>query len=238
MVLEDISLSVEAGTWLGILGRTGSGKSTLVKTLPRLIEAGEGTVFVKGRDVRDWDLQELRKLFGFTPQDSYLFSDSIKNNIGYGITSGAADSEQAQLDEARLKTAAALSAIDQDLPSFSAGWETIIGERGLTLSGGQKQRVAIARALLAEADFLVLDDSLSAVDAETEKRILGGILEARRGKTTLIISHRISTLSNADKVLVLDAGRMLEYGTPAELAAGSGFVAKTAALQQLEASPR
>ncbi|MDR3277031.1 MAG: ABC transporter ATP-binding protein/permease [Treponema sp.] len=224
-VLRDINLSIERGSLLGILGRTGSGKSTLIKTLVRMVDPPPGAVFVEGLAVGDWDLAELRGRFGVTPQDSYLFSDSIKRNIGYGLESPA---------EEQLHRAVSLSAIDQDLKAFVQGWDTMIGERGLTLSGGQKQRVAISRALVCEPDILVLDDSLSAVDAETERRILDGLLEEMRNKTGIIISHRVSTLRYADKVAVLDQGRITEYGSPAELIARGGFFAKTAALQQLD----
>ncbi|MDR3304110.1 MAG: ABC transporter ATP-binding protein/permease [Treponema sp.] len=225
LVLDDISLVVPRGTLLGVLGRTGSGKSTLIKTLTRMVEPPPGTVFVNGQAVEAWALPDLRAFFGVTPQDSYLFSDSIKNNIAYSLDDA---------DDARVNRAASVSAIDRDLNQFAKGWDTVIGERGLTLSGGQKQRVAIARALPRSPDILVLDDSLSAVDAETERRILTALLEARRGKTTIIISHRVSTLRNADAVLVLDAGRMAEYGAPADLIAQGGFYARLAALQQLD----
>jgi ATP-binding cassette subfamily B protein len=231
-VLEDINLTVEAGEWLGVLGRTGAGKSTLVKLLTRMLEPPAGTVFVKNIDVREWDLRELRGLFGVTPQDSYLFSDSIKNNIGYGLESAA---------DTALKKAAAISAIDQDLAAFSQSYDTVIGERGLTLSGGQKQRVSISRAVIKDSEFIILDDALSAVDTETERRILSRLLAELKGTetrttTVIIISHRVSTLGSADKVLVLDKGHVLEYGTPAELIASGGFYARTAALQQLESN--
>ncbi|MDR3343573.1 MAG: ABC transporter ATP-binding protein/permease [Treponema sp.] len=229
-VLEDINLVIHRGTTLGILGRTGSGKSTLIKTLTRMVDPPPGRVFVQGIDVRDWDLGELRGLFGVTPQDSYLFSDSIKNNIGYGMENSSTPLAR---DEALLRKAAGLSAIDRDLESFSQGWDTLIGERGLTLSGGQKQRVAISRAVIRNTELLILDDALSAVDAETEKRVLTGLLEARQEKTTIIVSHRVSTLRNADLVLVLDKGRIAEYGSPQELLAQEGFYARMAALQQL-----
>jgi ATP-binding cassette subfamily B protein len=231
-VLENIDLTIEEGSMVGILGRTGSGKSTLIKTLPRMIDPPEGTVFVKGLEVGGWDLGELRHLFGVTPQDSYLFSDSIKLNIGYGLENPGED---------QIARAAALSAIDRDLSGFSQGWDTLIGERGLTLSGGQKQRVSISRALIGEPEFLILDDALSAVDVETEKRILNALVELRRERaaqgrstTAIVISHRVSTLRNADRVLVLDKGRITEYGTPQELAGRSGYYARIAALQRLE----
>jgi ATP-binding cassette subfamily B protein len=225
-VLDTISLSVPRGSVLGILGRTGSGKSTLLKTLMRMVDPPPGTVFIKGRDVRDWDLGELRRLFGVSPQDSYLFSDTIKNNIGYG-----AREAEAELDS--LASAALISALDRDLEGFSRGWDTLIGERGLTLSGGQKQRVAIARALLPSPEILVLDDAFSAVDAETEKRILTNLLRERQGKTTIIVSHRVSTLSRADMVAVLDRGRIDELGKPRELLTAGRFFARIAELQQL-----
>jgi ATP-binding cassette subfamily B protein len=242
-VLEGINLTIEEGTMVGILGRTGAGKSTLIKTLTRMVDPPPDTVRIYGIPVAEWDLTELRGLFGATPQDSYLFSDSIKNNIGYGI--GAAEDAAAGQNGSRgsdgtaaetLARAARLSAIDQDLGNFSQGWDTVIGERGLTLSGGQKQRVAIARALARSPEILILDDALSAVDAETEKRILNALLEERqrRGGITIIISHRVSTLMHADKVIVLDQGRISEAGPPGLLAAGNGFFARMTALQQLE----
>jgi ATP-binding cassette subfamily B protein len=228
-VLENVTLSVDGGTTLGILGRTGSGKSTLLKTLVRMIDPPPESVFIRGLDVRLWELSALRKLFGMSPQDSYLFSDTIKNNIAYGLDdSGGAD-------EALLEQAAALSALDRDMENFNSGWETLIGERGLTLSGGQKQRVAIARAVLLRPEILVLDDSFSAVDAETERRILTGVLGERKaaGKTTIIVSHKVSTLSAADRVVVLENGKIAEYGTPGELLRDGKFFARMAELQRL-----
>jgi ATP-binding cassette subfamily B protein len=223
--LEDVNLTIGRGEWLGIMGRTGSGKSTLIKALCRLVDPPAGQVLIFGQDVREWDLETLRGLFAAAPQDSYLFSDSIKNNMAYGLEAP---------EEGRLQRAAELSALEKDLAAFQQGWETQIGERGLTLSGGQKQRVAVSRALIMEGEFLILDDSLSSVDAETEQRILAGLLRERKGKTTIIISHRVSTLRHADSILVLDQGRVSEYGSPAELLARGGFYARMAALQQLE----
>jgi ATP-binding cassette subfamily B protein len=225
VILQGISLTVERGQWLGIMGRTGSGKSTLIKTLPRMIDPPPGAVFVFGLDVRDWDLARLRSLFAPAPQDSYLFSDSIKNNIGYGLEAPA---------EEAVKKAADIAALEKDLAAFNSGWETLIGERGLTLSGGQKQRVALSRALIMDSEILVLDDSLSAVDAETEQRILAGLLRERKGRTTIIISHRVSTLRHADRIAVLDQGRISEYGKPRELLARPGYYARMAALQRLD----
>jgi ATP-binding cassette subfamily B protein len=232
-VLEGIDLVVEEGDTIGILGRTGSGKSTLIKTFMRMVDPPPGTVLVKGIPVADWDLRALRSLFGVTPQDSYLFSDSLKNNIVYGLEPRAERGEETTAGEELLAGAVELSALDQDLKSFHQGWETMIGERGLTLSGGQKQRVAISRAVIGAPEILVLDDSLSAVDAETEKRILTALFRERKGKTTIIISHRVSTLQNAGRVIVLDRGRVSEAGKPGELIKRGGFYAQTAELQQL-----
>ncbi|MDR1105616.1 MAG: ABC transporter ATP-binding protein/permease [Treponema sp.] len=226
LALGNVTLSVSGGTILGILGRTGSGKSTLLKTFVRMVDPPPGSVFIRGLDVRLWDLPALRGLFGVSPQDSYLFSDTIKNNIGYGTEAA---------DSAPLEKAAGLSALDRDMENFNAGWETLVGERGLTLSGGQKQRVAIARAVLLQPEILVLDDSFSAVDAETERRILTGVLGERKaaGRTTVIVSHKVSALSAADRVVVLEDGKIAEYGTPEELLRAGKFFARMAELQRL-----
>ncbi|MDR0496975.1 MAG: ATP-binding cassette domain-containing protein, partial [Treponema sp.] len=235
-VLEDINLSIGEGTITGILGRTGSGKSTLLKIITRIVDPPQGTVFVKGVELAAWDLVYLRKLFGVTPQDSYLFSDSIRNNISYGLNENT--------DESISARAATLASLQKDFSSFQNGWETIIGERGLTLSGGQKQRTAIARSVAAviagNKEIIVFDDSLSAVDVETEKMILDGLFEFGKERkraglawSMIIISHRISALSRSDEVIVLDKGRIIEQGTPIELTALGGFYARTETLQSL-----
>ena len=227
-VLDGINLKIMRGQWLGIMGRTGSGKSTLIKSFMRMIDPPKGTVKVFDLDVHDWQLEELRKLFAVSPQDSYLFSDSIANNIAYGRPLVLQDEVNKAVDFACL---------NKDLENFQNGKETLVGERGLTLSGGQKQRTAIARAAIMESEFLILDDSLSAVDNETELKILEALRKERKGKTTIIISHRVSTLKYADNILVLDKGKMTEYGTPAELAKTGGFYGRMLEFQRLEHSP-
>lgn len=225
--LADISLSLPRGSSLGILGRVGSGKSTLLKLLPRLLDPPPGTIFLDGKDIRDFDLATLRKSYGFVPQDSFLFSDSVRANIIYGAP---------DISEARFAEVAAISSIDRDIKLFPKSWDTVVGERGLTLSGGQKQRVAIARALAVDPEILVLDDALSAVDAETEDRILEALLEERKGKTTILVSHRVSTLRHTGLVIVLDSGRIGQSGSHEELLAQTeGFYAEIARLQELEA---
>ena len=227
--LEGISLKIKRGEWLGIMGRTGSGKSTLVKIFTRMLDPPAGTVRVFGLDVRDWPLEDLRKLFAVSPQDCYLFSDSIGNNIAYGSLDNAD-----AVEKPRLQDAAEFASLNKDLETFQHGMDTLVGERGLTLSGGQKQRTAIARAVIMDSEFLILDDSFSAVDNETERKILEALRKERKGRTTIIISHRVSTLKYADKVLVLDKGKMSEYGSPAELVSGGGFYSRMAAFQRLE----
>jgi ATP-binding cassette subfamily B protein len=234
-VLDNVNLSIKKGTVTGILGRTGSGKTTLIKAITRMIEPPSETVFIKGNESKKWNLSDLRKLFGVTPQDSYLFSDSIKNNIGYALESE---------DEKIISRAVSIAALENDLSVFKEGWNTPIGERGLTLSGGQKQRTAMARSLAAglggEREIFIFDDSLSSVDAETEKCILDGLLELvsekdsfGHSRTVIIISHRVSALSRCDEVVVLEKGRIIEQGNPRELESMGGFYAHTAALQSL-----
>ncbi|MCL2210835.1 MAG: ABC transporter ATP-binding protein/permease [Treponema sp.] len=235
-VLDGIDLSVKQGEWLGIMGKTGSGKSTLIKTFMRMVDPPKGQARVFGRDVHDIPLSELRKIFAVCPQDTYLFSDTIANNITYGLNADPASSsevcENSSLD--KLNYVIELSSLTKDLEIFQNGKETLVGERGLTLSGGQKQRTAIARAVIMNSEILILDDSLCAVDNETEQRILEALKKERNGRTTIIISHRVSTLKYADNVLVLDKGKALEYGTPSQLSANGGFYSRMAAFQRLE----
>jgi ATP-binding cassette subfamily B protein len=231
--LEDVNLLIAPGSITGVLGPTGSGKSSLIKAMTRMIDPPAGSVFLKGLEVAHWDLEELRGLFGVTPQDSYLFSDSIRNNITYGLKAGGGEEEG-------FERAVRISAIDQDLAAFVSGWETPIGERGLTLSGGQKQRVALARSLIARTELLILDDSLSAVDAETERRIIGALMEERerrrlegRALTMIIIANRVSALSCADYIVTMEKGRISEGGTREELLRRGGYYARIASLQRL-----
>ncbi|MDR2865463.1 MAG: ABC transporter ATP-binding protein/permease, partial [Spirochaetaceae bacterium] len=223
-ILEHINLSVEEGSHLGIFGRTGSGKSTLIKTLPRILDPPPGTLFIKGKETRCWDLSELRSLFGVSPQDSQLFSDSIERNIAYGL-------DRWQKED--IENIVSSVALNKDISGFKDGLNTQIGERGLSLSGGQKQRITIARALIIKPEILILDDSFSALDAETEKNILHFINEARKGKTTIIVSHRVFAFRNADYIAVLEDGALSEYGPPGLLLSQDGYYAKCARLQQL-----
>lgn len=225
--LEGISFEVAEGSTLGILGRVGCGKSTLLKALPRLLDPGKGKIFIGGVDAGDYTLAALRKAFGFVPQESFLFSDTVRNNILFG----APEVAQERFDEL-----VRIASLEKDIALLPNGLDTVVGEKGLTLSGGQKQRIAIARALALDPPILVLDDALSAVDAETEEKILQSLLKERRGRTNVIVSHRVSTLRHADAVLVLQDGKMSQYGGHRELlAAKEGFYAEIAKLQELEA---
>lgn len=226
LALKHISVRIAEGSMLGILGKVGSGKSTLLKMLPRMLDAGEGQIFIGGIDSCLFSLKELRALFGMVPQESFLFSESIRENILFSAH---------EISDERFEEVVRIAGLDRDLYLFPSGWNTIVGERGITLSGGQKQRIALARALVIDPPALLLDDALSAVDAETEERILSALLTERRGKTTVIVSHRISTLRNTDRIIVLDGGEIVQSGTH-EMLMGEqeGFYARIAALQQLE----
>lgn len=223
--LSGVSFRLESGSSLGILGTTGSGKSTLIWILPRLLDPPPGTVFLNGIDIRTLDLAELRSVFGIVSQDTFLFSATIEENIAYAV--GDADSET-------IREMAEISTIARDLDLFPDGIATEVGEKGVSLSGGQKQRIAISRALATNPEILLFDDALSAVDTESEELILRRLEEERAGKTNIIVSHRVSTLQFADQILVLDRGKVIQQGTPEELAKSEGLYRRIAALQSME----
>ncbi len=213
---------------MAIVGATGSGKSTLVNLLPRLHNPPRGTVFIDGRDVRDIPLSELRGAIGFVPQEPFLFSDTLGDNVAFGIPG------LKQTHPERIAAAAAIAQLDKDVRDFPMGYDTVVGERGITLSGGQKQRTAIARAVVTEPAILILDDALSAVDTYTEEEILSRLRKVMRERTAIIISHRISTVRDADQIVVLDAGRLVEKGTHDELIRLGGHYAELHKKQLLE----
>jgi ATP-binding cassette subfamily B protein len=214
--LRDVSFSVGAGERVAIVGRTGSGKTTLLSLIPRLWPIADGGVFVDGRDVNRLRLGELRGCIGFVPQETFLFSDSLAANLA--LSEGAADAAT----QSAVEAAGALAQLSDDVRGFPDGWRTEVGERGISLSGGQKQRAAIARALLRQPRLLILDDAFSSVDTETEERILDGVLGAHPGRTVLFVSHRLSTMRRADRILVFDDGALVEAGTHEALMARGG----------------
>ena len=236
-VLQDIDLAIEPGSTVAFVGRTGSGKSTLVSLIPRLLDAPEGTVLVDGVPVRDYPLEQLRRSIGFVPQETFLFSDTLAANIAFGVVNfeprKTSDAERAD-GEMTVEKAAAIAGLADDIADFPGGYEQLVGERGITLSGGQKQRTAIARAVMREPRILILDDSLSAVDTYTEEKILHNLRDVRSGRTTLIVSHRVSTIRDADLICVLDHGRIIERGTHDELLALGGEYADLYERQLLE----
>jgi len=227
VVLYNISAIFSAGQTTAIVGATGSGKSTLLSLIARLYDPPPGTVFVDGIDVHKIPLAILRGAVGFVPQEPFLFSDTLAENIAFGV-------KENQLSDVRLKKAAQVSRLDKDLQEFPKGYQTLIGERGITLSGGQKQRTAIARALVVDPKILVLDDALSAVDTHTEDEILVQLRTVMKQRTSIIVSHRISTVRHADQILVLDQGRIVERGCHDELVASQGVYAALHRRQLLE----
>ena len=226
-VLKDVSLRIGAGQTVAFVGATGSGKSTLIALLPRLHEPPPGTVFIDGIDVREIPLSMLRGAIGFVPQEPFLFSDSIAENIAFGVHTG-------ETLDARMREAASVSRLDKDADDFPKGYETLVGERGITLSGGQKQRTALARALMVDPRILVLDDALSAVDTYTEEEILSRLRGVMRQRTSIIVAHRVSTVRAADRIFVLDDGRVVEEGSHEHLVTRNGLYAALYRKQQLE----
>ena len=224
-VLQDINLHIPAGTSLAIVGPTGSGKSTLVGLIPRLHDAPPGEVLIDSQPIRDFTLAELRKSIGFVPQETFLFSDTIRQNISFG---------RPEASQEQVQDAASVAHIANEILEFPKGFDTMVGERGITLSGGQKQRTAIARAVIREPRILILDDALASVDTYTEERILNGLRQGMGTRTTVFISHRISTARNADQIAVLVAGRIAELGTHEELIARNGYYTSLFEKQRLE----
>lgn len=223
--LQDVSFTIHAGENVGLVGKTGAGKTTLVDLILRTYNVPDGTIFLDGQDINGLSLHSVRAACAYVPQDNFLFSDTIANNIAF-----SADST----DSAAVERAAVLADVDENIRQFQQGYDTVLGERGVTVSGGQKQRISIARALMKDAPILILDDSVSAVDTKTETAILQNLRATRAGKTTILIAHRISTIEKMDKILYIDEGRLVAVGTHSQLYAACPGYRKMVDLQKLE----
>jgi ATP-binding cassette subfamily B multidrug efflux pump len=217
VILDRVSFTLAAGETLAIVGPTGSGKTTLVDAIPRLTDVAPGTMFVGGHDVTTLPLSRLRGLVGYAPQEAFLFSATIAENIAFGAAT--------EIDRVEVERAAQAAGLARDIASFPEGYDTLVGERGITLSGGQRQRVALARALCADPQILILDDSLSSVDAETEREILSRLKPILAGRTSVLVSHRVAAVKDANQILVVDGGRIAERGTHAQLLTAGGVYA-------------
>jgi len=223
--LKDVSFEIEAGKTLAILGKTGSGKSTILELIGRLYDIDNGLISVDGTPIKELNLDNLRQSIGYVPQDAFLFSDTIKSNIAFG---------KKEASEEEIIMAAKNAVVHKNIAAFTKGYETILGERGITLSGGQKQRVSIARAIIKKPQILLFDDCLSAVDTETEEKILNNLKKITENTTTVIVSHRVSSAKNADHIIVLDEGRIVEHGTHDSLVNDQGYYAELYSNQMLE----
>jgi ATP-binding cassette subfamily B protein len=224
-VLKNIDLAIPAGSTVAIIGPTGSGKTTLAALIARLWDAPEGTILIDGRPIREWPVETLRRAIGYVPQDTYLFSESVGENIAFGLE---------QFEPQQVREAATIASLDGEVQDFAGQYQTMVGERGTTLSGGQKQRTAIARAVIRDPRILILDDSLSAVDTQTEEKILGQLRGVMRGRTTILIAHRTSTVRDADQIVAIKDGGIVERGTHDELMARGGYYADLYQKQLLE----
>ncbi|MCJ7757229.1 MAG: ABC transporter ATP-binding protein/permease, partial [Gillisia sp.] len=223
--LKNLSFSVSRGETLAIIGKTGSGKSTILELIGRLYDVDEGEILIDGKNNRDINLYNLRNSIGYVPQDAFLFSDSIRNNIRFGKTDAT---------EEEVIEAAKNASVHKNIIKFTKGYDTVLGERGITLSGGQKQRVSIARAIIHDPQILLFDDCLSAVDTETEEKILNNLFKISKNKTTIIVSHRISSAKNADKIIILEDGAIVQQGSHHELIQQEGYYKKLYAKQLSE----
>lgn len=224
-VLKDITFKLEAGQSLGIIGATGCGKTTLVDILLRIYNIDRGKVYIDGCDIMSLPIRQIRDMVSYVPQDNFLFSEKIRQNISFAFKSASIED---------VKYYASLADVDDNIESFKEKYDTVLGERGVTVSGGQKQRISIARALMKNSEILILDDSVSAVDTKTEEKILKNLNESRKGKTTILVAHRISTIKDLDKILLMDDGKVLAFGTHEELLATSKEYAHMVEMQKLE----